>query len=79
MAPVAEHPPLLIVESLSPSDTWKGLRERIREYLAWGVAHVWLADPATRELFTVTASDMRQVPVLELPDYGIRITPDDVF
>lgn len=77
---VAENPPLLIVEVLSPSDTWKELRQRIRDYLGWGVANIWLADPETRELFVVAASaDTRQVPALELPDHGIRITPDDVF
>jgi len=74
-----EHPPLLIVEIRSPSDTLKVLRQRIREFLDWGVRHIWLADPETRELFIVTASDIRQVPALELPDYGLRITPDDVF
>jgi Uma2 family endonuclease len=78
--PVAQRPPLLIVEVLSPSDTWRVLRARIRDFQQWGVAHIWLADPETRELFEVLeTADARQVAVLELPEHGVRIAPDDVF
>ena len=76
---LADRAPLLIVEILSPSDTLKTLRRRMLEFLRFGVRHIWLADPETRELFVVTESDIRQVPSLELPDYGLRITTDDLF
>jgi len=39
------NPPFLCVEVLSPDDTAQELRIKIDEYLAWGVAHVWVVDP----------------------------------
>ena len=37
--------PVLAVEVLSSSDTHESVREKIRVYLAAGVAQVWIADP----------------------------------
>jgi len=39
------EPPFLCVEVLSPDDTAHELRMKIDEYLAWGVAHIWIVDP----------------------------------
>ena len=41
-------PPFICVEILSPRDTLSSLRERIDDYLAFGVPHVWLVDPTAR-------------------------------
>ena len=41
-------PPVLIVEILSPADTFSGLRERVSDYQRMGVETVWIIDPKTR-------------------------------
>ncbi len=40
--------PDLIVEILSPSDSWKEVTQKLREYLAIGVRLVWVVDPVAR-------------------------------
>lgn len=40
--------PDLAVEVRSPSETWKDLTEKVREYLAAGTRLAWIADPESR-------------------------------
>jgi Uma2 family endonuclease len=40
-------PPFLCVEILSPDDTAVAVWAKVREYLAFGVAYVWVVDPNT--------------------------------
>ncbi len=42
---LVEGPPQLAVEVLSPSDKTEEIRDKVLEYLAAGVALVWLVDP----------------------------------
>jgi Uma2 family endonuclease len=42
------EPPFLCVEILSPDDTAVEVRTKVEEYLAFGVAYVWVIDPITR-------------------------------
>jgi len=39
--------PNLVVEVVSPSDAWSDVKEKVRQWLAHGVALVWVADPRT--------------------------------
>jgi Uma2 family endonuclease len=41
------EPPFLCVEILSPDDAAVEVLAKIREYLAFGVAYVWIVDPET--------------------------------
>jgi Uma2 family endonuclease len=41
-------PPLLIIEVLSPDDTYSNLEERCQDYRRLGVETIWLIDPKTR-------------------------------
>ncbi|MGA2572456.1 MAG: Uma2 family endonuclease [Terracidiphilus sp.] len=45
---VLAEPPLLIVEILSPDDTYSDTQERARDYREMGVQTVWIVDPKTR-------------------------------
>ena len=42
------RPPYLCIEILSPEDTTVPTGEKVREYLNFGVAWVWVIDPASR-------------------------------
>lgn len=44
-------PPNLIVEILSPDDSWGDLMEKLEEYFNIGVEMVWIADPRRQMVF----------------------------
>jgi Uma2 family endonuclease len=43
-------PPELVVEVLSPSDVPREVRDKAKEWLAFGVTAVWLVDPTRRRV-----------------------------
>jgi Uma2 family endonuclease len=45
---VFTRPQLIAVEVLSPEDRHARMDKKIRNYLDFGVRHVWVVDPATR-------------------------------
>jgi Uma2 family endonuclease len=71
------HPPALCIEILSPEDRLNRMMERVDDYLAMGVPHVWVLDPHTRRAWTITPVEgWREVksgilktenPALEVP------------
>jgi Uma2 family endonuclease len=79
--PVVLVAPLICVEVLSPDDTLRSLRERIEDYLAMGVEHVWLIDPVSREAWVATPTGYDPLPSGEftVPGAPIRISLPDVF
>ena len=84
-AKVIEGAPVIAVEVLSPSEKIEDIVEKIREYLAAGVAQVWIADP-NFEMVTVhrptcePASFNRQQDLLGEPDLpGFRVRVAQLF
>jgi len=45
---VIVDPPLLVIEILSPEDSYSDTQERAQDYRAMGVGTVWIIDPKTR-------------------------------
>jgi Uma2 family endonuclease len=45
---VLKEPPLLVVEILSPDDSYSDTQERAQDYRAMGVETIWIIDPKTR-------------------------------
>ena len=41
-------PPLIVIEILSPSDSYSETERLAQDYLAMGVPNIWLIDPETR-------------------------------
>ena len=78
---VIHDAPLLCIEVLSPEDTWARIRERLDDYLAMGVAHIWCFEPETREVRINTSEGFVKVvePELAIPGTQIRITISAVF
>ena len=75
---VPETPPLVVIEVLSLDDKMTALRQKLEEYRAWGVSHVWLVDPHAKRLYTCDAG-LTEVPTLTIPELGIEVTPADIF
>jgi len=75
---VPEKPPLVAIEVLSLDDGLTAVREKLEEYRAWGVPHVWLVDPHSRRLYTCDAG-LTEVAKLAAPELGIEIGSAHVF
>jgi Uma2 family endonuclease len=48
---VFETPPLICIEILSRRDEMGDVMEKLAEYCAFGVSHIWLIDPRRRKAF----------------------------
>ena len=48
---VITHPPLVVIEVLSPDDRVRRYNERLEDYGAMGVLNIWVIDPETKEGF----------------------------
>ncbi len=46
--PVFTHPPLIVVEVLSPEDRQSRVLQKIDDYRRFQVPHIWIVDPAKR-------------------------------
>ncbi len=57
---IVRTPPVLCIEILSPADTIRGMRERVRDFLGMGVREVWLVDPATRSVILCAGNIMTE-------------------
>lgn len=79
--PVTSHPPLIVIEILSPEDRLSRYKARISDFLAFGVEHIWIFDPERREAHVATATGLHLVQNDELtvPGTPIRLVLSEVF
>jgi Uma2 family endonuclease len=75
---VPSTPPLVAIEILSLDDRIADVRDKLAEYRAWGVQHVWLVDPHSKRMYTCDVG-LVEVAALKIPELGIEITPADIF
>jgi Uma2 family endonuclease len=78
---VIRDTPLLCIEVLNPEDTWARIRERLDDYLAMGVEHIWCFEPEARQVRRYTIEGFVKVTDSELTIAGtpIRINLAEVF
>jgi len=76
---VPENPPLITIEILSKDDRHSDLMQKLEEYLAWGVANIWVVDPITKRFSLYTHLGLQNVSSFSLPDYPFQLTPSDLF
>jgi Uma2 family endonuclease len=77
---VLRRPPFLCIEILSPEDRASRVEEKIDDYLAFGVPHVWLIDPRKRVAWSYTADQKREsAVVLATNDPRLEIPLADLF
>jgi Uma2 family endonuclease len=77
-AEVPDSPPLVAIEILSPDDRLNAVREKLEEYRAWGVRHVWLVDPDSKRMYTCDDGSA-EVQALTIPELDIALTSSVVF
>jgi Uma2 family endonuclease len=71
-------PPLVAIEIMSPDDRLTAAREKLEEYRAWGVKHVWLVDSHSRRMYTCNGG-LTEVASLHVPEIGVELTSGDIF
>lgn len=76
---VPATPPLIVIEVLSPDDRMSRVIEKLQEYVAWGVPHVWFVDPYKRELAVFDRGGLHFVKEFVVPETSRRLTVADLF
>lgn len=83
--PILTEPPVLVIEILSPEDSYSDTQERAHDYRAMGVKAVWIIDPKTRTgrmcIDQPSLSDDVWVlaTVLKVPGTLIHVDLDSLF
>jgi Uma2 family endonuclease len=72
-------PPFIAIEILSPTDPAADILQKLEEYAAWGVAHIWLIDPESRRLFVYDQSALKGVNRFELSELRVEIPAASIF
>jgi Uma2 family endonuclease len=72
-------PPLLVVEISSPDDRLDAMLQKLEEYRAWGVHHIWLVEPELKRIHVYDRGSLAAVSRLELPQFGFTITEQELF
>lgn len=70
---VLAAPPLLVIEILSPDDTYSDTQERAWDYRSMGVETIWLIDPRTRSGRMCTGADWVESSRLEVEGSPIYV------
>jgi Uma2 family endonuclease len=76
---VLTDPPLLVIEILSPKDTYTETEERARDYREMGVPMVWILDPRTRSGRMCAGAAWVEANRLEVPGTPLYIELDALF
>lgn len=73
------RPPLLMIEILSPEDRVHRFQERVDDYVAMGVEHIWLLDPLKRQAYRCSASGLEKAADLKVPGTPIHLPLPEIF
>jgi len=79
--PIFTHPPLLCMEVLSKDDTLRSIENRVDDYLAFGVRHIWILDPLKLRAYVCTKGSFVEPEdgILSIPGSPIQIPLKDLF
>jgi Uma2 family endonuclease len=73
------EPPLLVIEILSPDDTYSDTQERAGDYRAMGVGTVWIVDPKTRSGRMCAGAEWTEARRLEVIGTSLFVELNDIF
>jgi Uma2 family endonuclease len=78
---ILTRPPLLVIEIQSPEDTLRRTAAKTAEYMAFGVEHVWVIDPAARVAYRGTLNGLELVRggELSVPGTPIHVSAQELF
>jgi Uma2 family endonuclease len=73
------EPPLLVIEILSPDDTYSDTQERARDYRTMGVEMVWIIDPRTRTGRMCSGAEWVEAERLEVKGTPLYVNLPEIF
>ena len=76
---VLTDPPLLIIEILSPDDSYSDTQERAQDYRTMGVETVWIIDPKTRTGRMCRGSEWTEAKRLEVSGTPLYVELGGIF
>lgn len=78
---ILTHPPLIVVEILSPEDRLSRIQDKIDDYLSFGVENIWILAPERRFAWTATKEGLHPVHSDELtvPETPVRVVLSELF
>ena len=76
---VLTDPPLLVIEILSPDDSYSDTQERAQDYRTMGVETVWIIDPKTRTGRMCSGSEWVESSRLEVKGTPLYVNLPDIF
>lgn len=76
---VLTEPPLLIIEILSPNDSYSDTQERARDYREMGVETVWIIDPKTRTRRMCSGSEWTETKRLVVAGTPLYVELEEIF
>ncbi|MGH9606253.1 MAG: Uma2 family endonuclease [Terracidiphilus sp.] len=76
---VLTEPPLLVIEILSPDDTYSDTQERAQDYRRMGVETVWIVDPKTRTGRMCSGAEWVEAARLEVKGTPLYVDLPDIF
>ena len=71
--------PLLVIEILSPDDTYSDTQERTRDYREMGVETIWIIDPKTRSGRMCSGAEWVEASRLEVKGKPLFVNLPDIF
>jgi Uma2 family endonuclease len=71
--------PALVIEVLSPDDTYSDTQERAQDYRAMGVETIWIIDPKTRTGRMCSGPDWAESSRLEVKGTPLHVVLAEIF
>ncbi len=79
---IVTSPPFLCVEVISPEDRFTKVREKVADFLEFGVQYIWVIDPVTKLATIYTQDGVREVRdgvlTSQNPDITIDLNDPDL-
>ena len=74
-----ETAPLIAIEILSRRDEMSEALEKLDEYRAFGVPHIWVIDPRRKKAFTYERGRLQELEAEALTAGAIHLPLEEVF
>lgn len=76
---VPQHPPLAVIEVLSPEDRISRYQERLDDYRRMGVRHIWVVDPQTRRGYDCSTGSWIETMSFAIKDSPVAVDLPTIF
>ena len=73
------EPPLITIEIISKDQKYSEMLQKLEDYRAWGVKHIWTVDPRRKRLAILEQNGQKEVDALALPGTDFRVTIDELL